>query len=106
MTDAIKRISKSKDAQFQDRVRYYMWDRAKEILAESTPNTDDLALAKAVYAGQVAEQHMALMCITNTSIGSSIDAGSEVADTDIEWAIKTDNQFHNLALGYKAAGLI
>ena len=45
MTDALKRISKTKDQAFQDRCSYYMYQKAAAVFAETTPDTDDLLLA-------------------------------------------------------------
>jgi len=106
MADAIKRQSYADHDGFQKRVAYYFWDQARAVLAQETPDADDLAFAKGVYAGQVKIKDMCLTVITNTSIGTSIDGGSEPSDSDLEWAVKTDNQFHNLALAYQAAGLL
>jgi len=106
MADALKRQSYADHTAFQRRVAYYFWDQAKIVLADDTPDADDLAFAKAVYGGQVKIKDMCLTVITNTSIGTSIDNETEPTDSDIEWAVKTDNQFHNLALAYSAAGLI
>ena len=106
MADAIKRQSYADHDGFQKRVGYYFWERAKEVLAQETPDTDDLAFAKQVYAGQVKYKDMCLTVISNSSVGTSIDGGTEPSDSDLEWAVKTDNQFHNLALAYAAAGLV
>ena len=53
MADALKRISMSKDKAFQDRCAYYLWERAKVVFTQETPDADDLLLAKALRAGQV-----------------------------------------------------
>lgn len=106
MANALERQSYADHAAFQKRVSYYFWERAKEVLALDTPDATEAAFAKAVYAGQVKTKDMCLTLITNTAIGGTIDTGGEPTDSDIEWAVKTDNQFGNLAQAYSAAGLI
>jgi len=106
MTDAVKRINKTKDQTFQDRCSYYMYQKAAVVFAEATPDADDLLLAKALWANKVAMQDMARIVVTNTTIGAAIDAGNETSESDIEYAIVTSGSFHQLALAYKSAGLI
>lgn len=106
MADALKRISKSKDKAFQDRCMYYMYQKAAAVFAQGTPDADDLLLAKALWAGQVKIEDMARIVVTNSSIGTVIDNDTAVSESDIEWAIVTDDTFNELAQSYKAAGLI
>ncbi len=106
MANALKRQNYADHGEFQQRVGYYFWERSKAVLADSGINADDLKLAKAVYASQVNKKDMCLTLITNTSVGTTIDGDGAPTDSDIEWAVVTDNQFHNLALAYVAAGLI
>ena len=106
MSNSLKRMLWAEEAGFQKQVAYYFWEKAKEVLAEEIPNSIELAFAKKVYVGQVSKLDMCLTVITNTSIGTAIDSGSTPSDGDIEWAVKTDNQFGNLAQSYESAGLI
>jgi hypothetical protein len=106
MTDALKRISKTKDQAFQDRCSYYMYQKAAAVFAETTPDADDLLLAKALWANKVSMQDMARIVVTNAPIGAAIDAGNTPAEGDIEYVIVTAGSFHQLALAYKSAGLI
>jgi len=106
MTDALKRISKTKDQAFQDRCTYYMYHKATAVFAESTPDADDLLLAKALWSNKVSMQDIAKIVVTNSTIGAAIDAGNEVSESDIEYAIVTSGSYHQLALAYKSAGLI
>ena len=106
MADAGKRISKTKDAWFQDRCEYYMYQKAAAVFAAGTPDADDLLLSKALWAGQVNRQDIARIVVTNASIGTAIDVGTEVSEGDVEYVIITDTAFHQLALAYKSAGLI
>ena len=73
MADALKRISMSKDKSFQDRCAYYLWERAKVVFTQETPDADDLLLAKALWAGQVNFEDIARIAVTNPAIGASID---------------------------------
>lgn len=106
MADSLKRITKAKDRQFQDRVGFYMWNQANVIFDQETPDPDDLSIAKAIFANQVSLYDMAMIVITNATIGTKIDSDQAVPDSDIEYSIVTENKFHDLAESYKAAGLI
>lgn len=106
MADALKRISKSKDKAFQDRCAYYMYQKAAAVFAQGTPDSNDLLLAKALWAGQVKLEDMARIVTTNATIGAAIDAGNSPSEGDIEYVIITADYFHILAESYKAAGLI
>lgn len=106
MTDALKRISESKDQAFQDRCAYYMYQKAAAIFAQEAPDANDLLLAKALWAGQVKLEDMARIVTTNATIGADIDAGYTPAETDIEYVIVTADMFHQLAESYASAGLI
>lgn len=110
MADAGKRISKTKDAWFQDRCEYYMYAKAAVIFAQEIPDANDLLLAKALWAGQVKPRDMARIVVTNYDIGAAIDAGTVVSESDIEWMVYSDDTdakgFHQLAEAYKSAGLI
>lgn len=105
MADALKRQNYAEHKEFQQRAGYYFWLRSAAVLADASPDADDLKLAKAVYAGQVSLKDMGLTIITNTSIGTTLDGDGAPTDSDIEWAVITDNQFHKLAVAYVAAGL-
>lgn len=100
----------SKDKAFQDRCAYYLWERAKVVFTQETPDADDLLLAKALWAGQVNFEDIARIAVTNPAIGASIDAGNTPAESDIEWVVYSDDVgargFHQLALAYKSAGII
>ena len=110
MADALKRISKSKDNAFQDRCAYYMYQKASAVFAQVTPDENDLLLAKALWAGKVNFEDIARIVVTNPDIGSAIDSDSNPAESAIEWVVYSDDTgakgFHQLALAYKAAGLI
>ena len=106
MANAFRRISATKDSEFQDRCEWYMYQKAAAIFGQETPDGDDLLLAKASWAGQVNIQDMARIVATNSSIGADLDAGTAVEESDIEYVIITDTAFHDLAVSYKAAGLI
>ena len=106
MADARLRIGRSRSKPFQDRCLYYMYDKAAAVFAESSPDADDLLLAKALWANQVKIEDMARIVVTNATIGAAVDSETTVAESDIEYAIVSGGSFHELALSYKAAGLI
>jgi hypothetical protein len=106
MADALKRITAARDNDFKDRVSFYMWQQANAVLDNATPNADDLDLAKAILARQVNAEDMAMVAITNATIGAAIDAGTVPPDSDIEYVVMTENKFHDLATAYKSAGVI
>lgn len=106
MADSVKRMIYAEEAGFQKRVAYYYWLRASQILALETPDALNLKMAKAVYADKVSKKDMCLVVITNTDVGTTIDAGNVPVEGDIEWAVITDDQFGKLALSYDAAGII
>lgn len=110
MADALKRISKTKDKAFQDRCAYYLWQKAAVIFSQQSPDADDLLLAKALWAGKVNFEDIARIVVTNPDIGSAIDSDSNPTESAIEWVVYSDDTgakgFHQLALAYKAAGLI
>ena len=106
MADALKRISKSKDAAFQDRCAYYMYQKAAAIFAAETPDADELLLAKALWAGQVNMEDIARIVTTNSSIGANIDTSTMPLESDIEYVIVSGGSFGELASSYKSAGLI
>jgi hypothetical protein len=104
MANALKRMTYAEETGFQKRVAYYFWLRANQVMALTTPDATELVFAKEVYAGQVSKVDMCLTVITNTSVGAAIDAGTNPAEGDLEWAVITDNQFGKLAIAYDAAG--
>ena len=106
MVDSVKRMAYAEEAGFQKRVAYYYWFRASQILALETPDALNLKMANAVYADKVSKKDMCLAVITNTNIGTTIDAGNAPVENDIQWAVITDDQFGKLALSYDAAGMI
>jgi len=106
MADALKRINMARDKEFQDKVAYYMWQQANTVLDVTTPDTDDLDLAKGILARQINYEDMAMVAMTNATIGGHIDAGTAVSDSEIEYVIVTENKFHDLATAYKSAGII
>lgn len=106
MADALKRISTAKDAAFQDRCTYYMYQKAAAVFAEETPDADELLLSKALWANQVRIEDMARIVVTNGTVGTDIDADTAPSESDIEYVIVSGTSFNELALAYKAAGLI
>ena len=106
MANSLKRMLYAEEAGFQKRVAYYFWLRASQVMALAEPDATELAFAKAVYSDRVSKKDMCLVVITNTTVGTTIDGGSDPTENDLEWSVITDNQFGNLAQSYNAAGLI
>lgn len=106
MADSAKRVATSKDATFQDRCSYYMYEKASVVFADASPDPDDLLLSQALWAGQVNVVDMARIVTTNPAIGITIDAGDDPLESDIEYVIMSGTSFNELATSYKAAGLI
>lgn len=121
MTDAIKRIAKSKDASFKDRCVYYMWEKADAVFAEESPYPNELAFAKALYANKVNYEDMSKIVVRNPTIGAKIDSDEKlnpedvtltnpILESEIQWVVQSADAgargFHNLADSYIAAGLI
>lgn len=96
MADSIKRVQWSRDAETQDRVLYYLFQKAKAVKSESTPAADELALADRVYNKSVNLFAACMVCATNATIGAAIDAGNAASDSDIEYVVVTD-QWANMA---------
>jgi hypothetical protein len=104
MVNALKRMTYAEEAGFKKRAAYYFWLRASQVIAMETPDATELLFAKGVYSGKIDKKDMCLTVITNTSIGTAIDSSTEPTDSDLEWAVITDNQFGKLAVAYDAAG--
>lgn len=104
--DATKRRNAIKDQSFKMRVSEYFYSKANEILLSDTPDADELAFSKAVFAGQVKEEDMTRIVAYNSAIGAAIDAGSDIPEGDIAYAVLTESRFSILTQIYKAAGLI
>ncbi len=106
MADAIKRIGKARSKVFQDQNEYYIRAKAKAVLALETPDTDDLKLAKAVYARTVKLEDVAMVCVDNSTIGAAIDVDDDPAESDIEYVWLSSSAFNDLATSMVSAGVI
>lgn len=106
MANGLKRMLYAEEAGFQKRVGYYYWQRASQVLLSASPDSTDLALAKAIYAGRVSRLDMCLSVVTVAAIGNAIDNEGIPTDAQIETAVVTEDRFHLLALAYQASGVI
>ena len=106
MADSVKRQTMANNKPFQDRCEYYFYEHARGILEASSPDTTDLAFAKAIWAGQVRILDMAKVVITNATIGTAIDTDSSIGESELAYVVSTENKFNALAESYLAAGLI
>ena len=102
MADSLKRITWAKDAQVQDRIDFYLFQKAISIMAQETPDADELAFSKDVYVGKVNLLACAKVVVSNATIGAVVDAGNAVSESDMEYVIATD-QWHNMAVAAEAA---
>ena len=96
MANAIKRIQWSRDKETQDRVTFYMFQKAKAVLTAGTAGTKQLELSERVYNGTFNKFAACMICASNATIGTAIDAADTVADSDIEYVVGTD-QWANMA---------
>jgi hypothetical protein len=103
MADSRLRHAWATSSDAQNRIKYYLYAHAMTIFGQDPPDADDLAFAKKVYRGEASLYAMACVLMASTSIGDTIDSNGTPTDSDIEWAVITDNQFHNMALA-DAAG--
>jgi len=117
MADSVKRQTMANNKPFQDRVEYYFYEHARDVLEATTPDTTDLAFAKAVWSGQVKVLDMAKVVITNATIGTKIDNDQKInpedteitnpiTESDLVFVVSTEDKFNALAESYLAAGLI
>ena len=117
MTDSVKRQTMANNKPFQDRCEYYFYEHARTVLEDATPDTTDLAFAKAIWAGQVKVLDMAKVVMTNATVGSKIDNDQKtnpedtemtnpITESDLAYVVSTENKFNALAESYLAAGLI
>ena len=97
MADSAKRMTWAKTAENQNRVDYYLFQKALAVMAETTPDADDLVFAKQVYSGAHNSVACAKIVASNATIGTAIDADNTVTEGDIEFVVVTD-QWHNMAV--------
>jgi len=104
--DSQKRMTFSYNKGFQERCKWFMYQHAKGILESETPDTDDLKLAQNIWSGGVNYQNVALIMMTNATIGSHVDNDEQISDNEIEYVISTENKFNIIAQTLTAAGVI
>lgn len=99
MADSLKRITMAKDAQFQDRCKYYAMEKAKVVMAQGSPNANELALSKEVVNGTAPMFDLAIMVISESTIGTTVDGGGTPVESDVAWAVTADESgvFRKLA---------
>jgi hypothetical protein len=83
-----------------------MYQHAKTVLENATPDTDDLKLAQNVWAGGLDYQNVALILMTNVTIGAHVDNDENITDSEIQYVISTENKFNTIAQTLVAAGVI
>ena len=106
MIDSQKRMTFSYNKSFQERCKWFMYQHAKTVLENETPDTDDLKLAQNVWAGGLDYQNVALIMMTNATIGAHVDNDENITDSEIQYVITTENKFNTIAQTLVAAGVI
>ena len=90
MADSIKRVQWSRDQQTHDRVSFYLFQKAKAIITAGTAGTAQMDFCDRIYNESYNKFAAAMICVSNPTIGAAVDAGSAVADSDIEYVVTTD----------------
>ena len=89
---------------FQDKVKFFMQKAALACLGESVggdgePTTEEhtvrVAYAKTVLAGTASVEQYSFAVSTNSTIATSLDAGSLPSDSDIEFTV--NSMFNDMA---------
>ena len=117
MADSVKRQTMANNKPFQDRCEYYFYEHARTVLEATTPDANDLAFAKAIWAGQVRVVDITKVVMTNATVGTKIDNDQKldpedititdpITESDLAYVVTTEDKFNLLAQAYSAAGLI
>ena len=96
MANATKRFQWSNDKETQDRITFYLFQKAKAVLTAGTADQDELDFSSRIYNQSYNKFAASMICASNATIGSAIDAGDAVSDSDIEYVVVTD-QWANMA---------
>jgi len=96
MADSIKRIQWSRVLMNQDKVLYYLFQQAKAVLTAGTAAQPELDLASRIYGNTVNLFAACMICASNSTIGTAIDADNAPSESDIEYVVVTD-QWENMA---------
>lgn len=92
MADSLKRTTWAKDAQVQDRVRWYLWEKASGVIAAEIANpasqaAAEVSYAKKVFSGSASFERAAFVVALNAAIGAAVDGDQAVADAAIQTAV-------------------
>ena len=90
MADSIKRIQWSRDAENQDRILYFLFQKAKAIRVAGTSDQKENDLCDRIYTNTVNKFAACMLCATNATIGEAIDGDNSVSDSNIEYVIATE----------------
>ena len=90
MANAIKRVQWSNDKQMQDRISFFLFQKAKAILTANVAPTPQLDFAKRIYNQTYNKFAAGMICASNATIGDAIDGDTAVSDSDIEYVVVTD----------------
>ena len=96
MANAIKRVQWSNDKETQDRITFYLFQKAKAVLTAGTADQAELDFSERIYNQSYNKFAAGMICASNATIGTAVDAGNVVAESDIEYVVGTD-QWSNMA---------
>jgi len=112
MAKAASRLWVMRDQEFRDYCEFFLMEKAFQVLLASSPNADDLGLAKLVIVRKAPIDQVAFAAVYDATLGGLIDANvapghALVINDTVSGLIRTaiQGQFHNLAVSYRAAGL-
>jgi uncharacterized protein with ATP-grasp and redox domains len=78
---------------FQKKIKYFMQKAAIAVLGETDPigdeHTSRVEFAKKVLDGTASVYEYTVGVVTNSTIASTIDAGNEPTDADLEFAVNS-----------------
>ena len=101
MANSLKRVTWAKTAQNQDKCRFYLFQKAKDVLvAENanpgSQNINHVEYAKIVFSGSADLETVAMIVMQNETLGAAVDTDAAIDEASIQWVIYTD-QWDNLA---------
>lgn len=111
MVDSLKRISMANNPDFQKRCLVFMLEKAQAVLAQESPDADELKLAEALWTNNSLDfQKISFLVLGNPSIGNCCDAKQEITDNDLNYVMFTEtlaeNKFNQIAKIFSKLGVI
>lgn len=90
MADSIKRVQWSNENETHDRISFYLFQKAKEVVTAGTAGTAQMDFCERIYNQSYNRFAAAMICASNATIGAAIDAGTAVSESDIDYVVATD----------------